>query len=31
MKGKENCPPHRIRETELDEIICGEISNVKDG
>ena len=30
MKGKENCPPHRIRETELDEIICGEISNVKE-
>ena len=28
--GKENCPPHRIRETELDEIIYGEISNVKE-
>ena len=28
--GKENCPPHRIRETELDEIICGEITNVKE-
>ncbi len=28
--GKKNCPPHRIRETELDEIICGEITNVKE-
>lgn len=28
--GKENCPPHRIRETELDEIIYGEITNVKE-
>ena len=28
--GKENCPPHRIRETELDKIICGEITNVKE-
>ena len=28
--GKENCLPHRIRETELDKIICGEITNVKE-
>ena len=27
--GKQNCPSHRIREYELDEIIYGEIRNVK--